>query len=141
MLRTIRLPLALLFTGVLAACSDATGPRSGPTVDLAFGIQRLQTEPAFVVSDGDGAVTIRGYFQAPCSGYQASAEADVSRGVLTVRLIGTQNGPCFAAIQSIGYEVTVRNLPPASYHLLVVHEIAGSTGSDHVVLESSVHVQ
>jgi hypothetical protein len=35
----------------------------------------------------------------------------------------------------------VRDVPPGSYQLLVVHAIAGSIGSDHVVLESSVHVQ
>jgi hypothetical protein len=60
MIRTIRLPLTLLFAALLAACSSATGPGDGRSVDLAFGIDRLQTEPAFVVSDGNGEVKIRG---------------------------------------------------------------------------------
>jgi hypothetical protein len=141
MLRAIRLPFALLFAGLLAACSNATGPGNGHSVDLAFRIDRLQTEPAFVVSGGGGEVRIRGYFLAPCSGYQGSAEADVSMGGLTVQVTGTQSGPCFAATESIGYEATVRDVPPGSYRLLVVHAIGGVIGSDHVVVESSVHVQ
>lgn len=141
MLRTIRRSLTLLFTGLLSACSQTTGPGTARSVDVAFGIDRLQTEPQFVVSDGNGEVKIRGYFLAPCSGYQGSAEADVTLGGLTVRLTGTQNGVCAPALESIGYEATVRDLPPGSYRLLVVHAIAGKIGSDHVVLESSVHVQ
>src|SRR6476620_10098206 len=123
MRRTMRLSLALLFTGLLAACSDATGIPDPRPVDLAFRIERLQTEPEFVVSDGNGEVKIRGYFHAPCSGYQGSAEADVSPSVLTVRLTGTQNGPCFAVLESIGYQATVRGLSSGTYRLLVVHEI------------------
>lgn len=137
----IRLMHTLLFAGLLAACSDATGVPHPRPVDLAFRIERLQTEPEFVVSDGNGEVKIRGNFQAPCSGYQGSAGADVSLRVLTVRLTGTQNGVCLHVLESIGYQATVREVPPGTYQLLVVHAIAGNTGSDHVVLESSVHVQ
>jgi hypothetical protein len=137
----IRLMHTLLFAGLLAACSDATGVPDPRPVDLAFRIERLQTEPEFVVSDGNGEVKIRGYFHVGCSGYQGSAAADVSLNVLTVRLTGTQNGICFAVLENIGYQATVRGLTPGTYRLLVVHEIAGNTGSDHVVLESSVHVQ
>jgi hypothetical protein len=61
--------------------------------------------------------------------------------VLTVRLTGTQNGPCFAVLESIGYQATVRDLPSGTYRLYVVHALAGNTSSDHMVLESSVHVQ
>ncbi len=139
MIRTIRQTITLLFASLLAACSDATGATQPQRVDLDFRIERLQTEPAFVVSDGNGEVKIRGNFLAPCSGYQGSAEADVLLHVLTVRLTGTQNGICFAALENIGYQATVHNVPPGVYRLVVVHAINDRPGA--VALDTSVHVQ
>lgn len=139
MIRTIRLSLTLLFAGVLAACSDATGATHPQSVDLEFRIPRPQTEPEFVVSDGNGEVKIRGNFLAPCSGYQGSAQADVLLHVLTVRLTGTQNGICFAALENIGYQATVRGVPPGDYRLVVVHAINDRPGA--VALDTSVHVE
>jgi hypothetical protein len=141
MRRRIRLSYPLLFAGLLAACSDATGVPDPRPVDLAFRIERLQTEPEFVVSDGNGDVKIRGYFRAPCLGYQGDAEAVVSHGVLTVELTGTQNSPCLAALESIGYEATVREVPSGTYRLLVVHKLAGTTRAGELVLDSQVLVQ
>jgi hypothetical protein len=137
----IRLSLVLLFAGFLAACGDSTGVPDPRPVDLAFRIERQQTEPEFVVSDGNGELKIRGYFRAPCLGYQGDAQAAVSHDVLTVRLTGTQHGPCLAALESIGYEATVRDLPVGRYRLLVVHSLAGSTRSGALVLDSRVLVQ
>jgi hypothetical protein len=139
MIRTIRLPLTLLFAGLFAACSDATGATQPGSVDLDFRIERLQTEPEFVVRDGNGEVKIRGNFLAPCSGYQGTAEADVLLHVLTVRVTGTQNGICFAALENIGYEATVRDVPPGTYRLVVVHATNDRPGA--VALDTSVRVQ
>lgn len=141
MIRTIRQPLALLFAGLLAACSDATGAMR-QRVDLEFGIQRLQTEPAFVVSDGNSEVKIRGYFQAPCSAYEADADAIASQGVLTVRLTASYTGaPCLDVLASIGYEANVRDVPSGTYRLRVVHAIEGGTRAGELVLDSSVVVE
>jgi hypothetical protein len=132
----IRLSLALLFAGVFAACSDTTGVPDGRRVDLEFGIERLQTEPAFVVSDGNGELKIRGYFHAPCSGYVADAEAIVAAGVILVRVAATPHGFCFGAIADIGYEATVHDLSSGSYRLRVVHTLPGSTQPGEVVLDA-----
>jgi hypothetical protein len=141
MIRTIRQPLALLFAGLLAACSDATGA-TRQRVDLDFGIQRLQTEPAFVVSDGGGEVKIRGYFQAPCSAYEADADAIASQGVLTVRVTASYTGaPCLDVVASIGYEANVRDVPSGTYRLRVVHAVVGSSQPGQVVLDTSVAVE
>lgn len=142
MVRTLRQSLPLLFAALLAACSDATGPGSAKDVDLDFGIERLSTEPAFVVSDGNREVKIRGNFLAPCSAYRGDADAVASAGVLTVRLTASNTGePCLGVLTSIGYEANVRDVPSGTYRLRVVHAVAGSSQPGELVLDTSVAVE
>jgi hypothetical protein len=111
------------------------------SVDLDFGIQRLQTEPAFVVSDGNGEVKIRGTFRAPCTSYRGDADATVSPGVLTVRLTASNTGiPCLEVLTDFGYEANVRDVPSGTYRLRVVHAVAGSSGGE-IVLDTPIVVE
>lgn len=66
---------ALLLACLLPACDDPVAPTPAE-VDLAFAIQRPQTEPRFLVTEAGGEVTVRGYMLTPCLGYKARAEAD-----------------------------------------------------------------
>lgn len=110
----------LLLACLLPACGDATGSQPAD-VDFVFDIERPQTEPEFLVSQGAGAVTVRGNLATPCVGYNARAEARHSAGTLEVRIIAVNPGLCFHALGNYGYQATVRNLPYGDYRLRVVH--------------------
>jgi hypothetical protein len=142
MVRSLRQSFALLFAGLVAACGDATGPGSVKDVDLDFGIQRIETEPAFVVSDVNGEVKIRGTFEAPCASFRGDAEAVESGGVLTVRLTATNTGiPCLDVLASIGYEANVRDVASGTYRLRVVHVVSSHPQEGQIVLDTPLVVE
>jgi hypothetical protein len=131
---------ALLLACLLPACDDPAAPTPAE-VDLAFAIHRLQTEPPFLVSDGAGEVTVRGYMRTPCLGYEARAEAERLSDMVVLRIIGVNPGPCFAAIGNYGYQATVLGLPAGEYHLHVVHSYPDSGWGAEAVFDAEVHVQ
>ena len=106
------------------ACDSSTGPeRVESTLD--FGIQRPQTEPAFLVTPSEDAIHIRGYFEELCTGYTAQSRATLENGVLKVTISGRHPDACHPAITSIGYEATV-TAPRSFASLVVVHEWKGT---------------
>src|SRR5690349_5240925 len=90
---TYRKIAALLLVCLVAACDDPAVP-SPAAVEFAFDIERLQTEPRFVVSEGQGEITVRGDMRTPCMGYEARAEADRALRTVEVRIIGVDVGLC-----------------------------------------------
>ncbi|MBW3572623.1 MAG: hypothetical protein KY467_16085 [Gemmatimonadetes bacterium] len=133
---------ALLLSAALAACSgNPAASIRGPEVDLAFGIQRLQNEPAFVVTGGVGEVTIRGYFRAPCTPYEARAETDLATGTLTVRLLGQQPRACRDAVVNLGYQADVRALAAGEYRLHVIHTLPATSWPAEMVVDTQVTVR
>lgn len=131
---------ALLLACLLAGCDDATAPHPA-AVDLAFDIERAQTEPAFLVSEGDREVTVRGTLRTPCVGYDARAEANRSLRTLEVRIIGIDPGLCFHALGSYGYQATVRGLPAGEYRLRVVHTWPETGWGTDQVVDTQVRVR
>lgn len=137
---TYRTITALLLALLLSACGDPSGPTPAQ-VDLAFGIQRPQTEPSFLVSEGDGEVTVRGYLGTPCLGYNARAEAERSSRTVELRIVAIDPGGCLTAIGNYGYQATVRGLPAGDYRLRVVHVYPGSDWSTTEAIDTQVRVR
>jgi hypothetical protein len=135
-----KLKAALLLPLLLAACDEPAGPTAAP-VDFMYDIQREQTEPAFVVREADGEVSVRGNFPTPCVYYGARAEAERSGGTLKVRVIGMHHGLCFAALGSYGYQATLREVPAGEYRLRVEHVYPESDRSTTVALDARVRVR
>jgi hypothetical protein len=131
---------ALLLACLLAGCDDATAPQPA-AVDLAFDIERPQTEPPFLVSDGDGQVTVRGTLRTPCIGYTARAAAKRVLRTVEVRIIGINPGLCFHALGNYGYQATVRGLPAGEYHLRVVHTWPETGWGTDQVVDTQVRVR
>lgn len=121
--RSTRLAAAALVASIafLAACPDSTGPTESLEVDFAFGINRLQTEPAFVVNPGTGEITLRGYFEAPCTPYSATARAHVTDNHITLNVYGREPDACRHAIGAVGYQATLRAIPAGTYEVNVIH--------------------
>jgi hypothetical protein len=105
------------------ACQSLVEPHKVVPVEFAYGIHRLQTEPAFLVDTPAEAVVVRGYLLTPCQSYNASASAEVVEKTLVLRVIGKATGDCPQdVVSSVGYQATLRTAPSAYTHLRVVHE-------------------
>ena len=129
------LSLALLVLGT--ACQSLVEPHEVVPVEFAYGIHRLQTEPAFLVDTQADAVIIRGYLLTPCQPYNASASAELVGATLVLRVIGKATGECpLAVVSSVGYQATLRTVPSASSHLRVVHEWRDANWPDETVVDT-----
>ena len=135
-----RLNLAPLLALLLAACTEPSGPTDAQA-DLAYPIQRLQTEPPFVVSESEGEVSVRGYLQTPCLGYGARVEAERSGSTLKVRIVAIHPGLCLAAIGNYGYQATLVGVPAGEYQLRVEHVYPETGWPTAVPVEARVRVR
>jgi hypothetical protein len=117
----LKAAVAALSIAFLTACPPTTGPTEELDVDLRWGIERLQTEPAFVVEPGTGEIVIRGYFETPCTPYAARAVADLTDNHVSLVLYARQPEGCRQAIDTVGYEATIHGVPPRTYTLFVSH--------------------
>ena len=134
-----RLNLALLLALPLAACAEPVAPTAAP-VDFAYPLQRLQTEPAFVVTENDGEVSVRGYLRTPCLGYDARVEAERSGSTLKVRIVAINPGICATAIGTYGYQATLRGVPAGEYQLRVEHVYPQTGWPTTVPVDTQVRV-
>lgn len=122
----LKAAVAALSVTFLAGCPETTGPTEKLAVDLEFGIDRPQTEPAFVVEPGTGEITVRGNFEAPCS-LSASAGADVTDDDLSLRVYPHQpRDGCRQVLDTVGYQAVIRGIPAGTYMLSIFHEYPGS---------------
>ncbi len=124
-----------------ASCSYANAPGSSAAVDLTFGIQRLATEPAFLILHGAQGLIVRGFYETPTSGYTAKASAGIAGRTLELRVIGKQPANNFPMISATGYEAVVRGLTAGPLHLRVIHEWSGANRSPLVAFEHDVEVE
>lgn len=131
------LSLALLVLGT--ACQSLIEPHKEVPVKFAYGIHRLQTEPAFMVDTSADAVVVRGYLLAPCQPYNASASAEVVEKTLMLRVIGKATGDCPQdVVSSVGYQAALRTAPSAYTHLRVVHEWRDANWPTETVVDTTL---
>ncbi|HEV2122574.1 MAG TPA: hypothetical protein VGW38_07350, partial [Chloroflexota bacterium] len=129
------LSLALLVLGT--ACQSLVEPRKVVPVEFAYGVHRLQTEPAFLVDARADAVVVRGYLLTPCQPYNASASAEAVEGTLVLRVIGKATGECPQdVVSSVGYQATLRTAASAYTHLRVVHEWRDANWPNETVVDT-----
>ena len=141
MLYRLKAAFAMLSIACLAACPDSTGPTEKLAIDFEFGISRLQTEPAFVLNPGTGEITIRGYFERPCSPYSAIARAEMTDNHITLHVRGIQPDACFGAIGSVGYQAIIRGVPAGTYAVAAAHTDPISDATTLTLLGTQVSVR
>ena len=136
----LRAAVAAQSIAFLAACPETTGPTEKLEVDLEFGIDRPQTEPAFVVEAGTGEIIVRGNFEAACRPYSASVRADVTDGDLGLHVYAHQpTDGCRQVLDTAGYQAIIRDVPAGTYSLFVFHEYP-SGATTLYLMESQVVV-
>lgn len=117
----LKAAVTVLSIAFLAGCPDSTGPTEELAVDFEFGINRLQTEPAFVLNPGTGEITIRGYLETQCTPYSASARAELTDNHITLDVRGRQPDGCRQEIGAVGYQATIRGVPAGTYAVAAAH--------------------
>lgn len=137
----LKAAVAVLSIAFLAGCPATTGPTEKLDVDFEWGINRLQTEPAFVVNPRTGEITIRGYYETPCGGYSAIGRAETTDNHLTLYVYGRQPDPCPREIGSVGYQATIRAVPPGTYDVSVAHNYPISNATTLILVGSQVVIQ
>ena len=137
----LKTAVAALSIAVLAGCPATTGPTEELDVDFEWGINRLQTEPAFVVNPGTGEVTLRGNYETPCSGYTAVGRAQTTDNHLVLYVNGRQPDGCRQAVGSVGYQATIRAIPPGTYAVSVAHNYPVSGATNLILVGSQVVIR
>lgn len=137
----LRGAVAVLSIVFLAGCPDSTGPTEELAVDFAFGIDRPQTEPAFVVNPGTGEITIRGYYETLCSGYSATVRAYTTDNRLTLYVYGRQPDGCRHVISTVGYQAIIRAIPAGTYEVSVAHNNPINDATTRILVGSQVVVR
>lgn len=131
---------AALYIAFLTGCPPTTGPTEELEADFEWGINRLQTEPAFVVNSGTGEITLRGYFETPCTPFSAIARAEVTDNHITLTVYARQPEGCRQVLGTVGYQAIIRGVPAGTYALFVSHTYPISSATVGVMMEPQVVV-
>lgn len=108
---------------IAAGCGSSTEPDARTAeVDFTLGVPRQSVEPRFVIASEPGAVQVRGFFLTPCQPYEAVARAEVDDAILTLHVVGDDDGECpMDVVQEIGYEARVSGLSGRIRSVRIVH--------------------
>lgn len=137
----LKAAVAALSMAFLAGCPPTTGPTEELEVEFAWGIDRPQTEPEFVVEPGTGEITLRGSYETPCSGYTAIGRAETTDNHITLNVYGRQPDGCRQAVGTVGYQAKIRAVPPGTYVVSVAHNHPVSGATTLILVGSQVVVR
>ncbi|CAN5652718.1 hypothetical protein BH23GEM6_BH23GEM6_11730 [soil metagenome] len=127
----------VLLLAFVTACRSVLQPEATLPVDFIYGINRLQTEPAFQVETHPDSVMVRGYLRTPCQPYNATASAEIVASSLVLRVSGGATGRCPQdVVASVGYQATVQIAPSAYTHLQVVHQWRDASWPPETVVDT-----
>lgn len=139
----MRNTLFLLLFCLIPGCgySPAAPDRALP-VSFRLGVFRVAALAPFFAEGADGSVSVGGTFKAPCSPYEATAQATQDGSALLLRVIGENQGDCPQDVAaSLLYDAEIRGISPGHYRIRVVHEWKDVSWPATLVFQGSVVVR
>jgi len=155
-----RLLAPLILVPALLACSmnaprdsgtgsappaDGQGPAQTPAPGGPITVELKQRDPggaADGATGGTGTVTVRGTIDTPNPCYALSGTAAREGSTLTLTVTARSNAEvCIQSIGTLGFDATLRGVPPGSYTLRVVHSYGGTGWETKTAMTQQVQVR